>query len=303
MIFSELYSAYYIAVARILEAARCGTLTERSLEQLIREHAFSESVLTVAPALKSGQWQLLFPDLTTPLRHRPTMPLTTLQKRWLKAILDDPRIKLFDLHIDGLDDIDPLFDRSTYTVFDRYLDGDDYEDEGYIARFRAILAAIRSGEALTLTVYNRYGRVTRRSVLPRHLEYSVKDDKFRLQCTGNRDTHTVNLSRVLAVSPYQGDTLRTDARPLGETRSLTLRLTDERNTLERVMLHFAHFEKSATKLDETHYEITLRYDSSDETELIIRVLSFGPTVEVISPLSFRELIKDRLIKQMQCELS
>lgn len=303
MIFSELYSAYYNTVARVLEAAQSGHLTERMLEQLIGEHAFSESVLNVAPALKSGQWQLLFPDLTTPLQNRPTMPLTTLQKRWLKAILDDPRIKLFDLHIDGLDDIDPLFDRTTYTVFDRYLDGDDYEDEGYIARFRAILAAVRNGKALTLTVYNRFGRVTKRSVLPRHLEYSVKDDKFRLQCTRNRDTHTINLSRVLAVTPYQGDALRNDAPPLGETRSLTLRLTDERNTLERVMLHFAHFEKSAAKLDETHYAITLQYDSSDETELVIRVLSFGPTVEVISPLSFRELIKDRLIKQMQCELS
>lgn len=303
MIFSELYGAYYNTVARILEAAQSGRLTERELEQLVCQHAFSESVLAVVPALKSGRWQVLFPDLTTPLTHRPTMPLTTLQKRWLKAILDDPRIRLFDCRIDGLDDVEPLFDRTTYTVFDRYLDGDNYEDDGYIARFRAILAAVRRGESITLTVYNRYGRVTKRSVLPLHLEYSVKDDKFRLQCTGNRDAHTINLSRVLTVAPYEGAPLRPSKQTIGETRSLTLRLTDERNTLERVMLHFAHFEKSATKLDDTHYTVTLQYDSSDETELVIRVLSFGPTVEVVSPPAFRTLIQERLLQQIRCELS
>ena len=59
MIFSELYSAYYNAVAKIIEASINGTLTERSLVGLAHSHAFSESALTIVPALKSQKWQLL----------------------------------------------------------------------------------------------------------------------------------------------------------------------------------------------------------------------------------------------------
>ena len=54
--------------------------------------------------LKDGTWPLLNADLTTPLRHAPRMPLTTLEKRWLKTLLQDPRIRLFDVPAAGLED-------------------------------------------------------------------------------------------------------------------------------------------------------------------------------------------------------
>ena len=63
------------------------------------------------------------------------------------------------------------------------------------------------------------------------------------------------------------------------------------------MLHFAHFEKQVEKLDDTTYLAHIKYDKDDETELVIRVLGFGPMVEVIEPQSFRNLIIERLKKQ------
>ena len=89
---------------------------------------------------------------------------------------------------------------------------------------------------------------------------------------------------------------------LRKTRKLVLELTDERNALERVLMHFAHFEKQAERLDEKKYRVTVWYDPDDETELVIRVLSFGPMIRVIEPESFVNLIKDRLIRQKSCEL-
>lgn len=77
---------------------------------------------------------------------------------------------------------------------------------------------------------------------------------------------------------------------------------DERNALERVLLHFAHFEKQAERIDETHYRVTVAYDSDDETELVIRVLSFGPMLKVTDPPRFVGLIKERLIEQKSCGL-
>ena len=76
-----------------------------------------------------------------------------------------------------------------------------------------------------------------------------------------------------------------------------MELIDERNALERAMLHFSHLEKETRKLDKNHYSITLRYDHDDETEMLIRVLSFGPMLRVTSPESFIEKIRERLKKQ------
>lgn len=45
---------------------------------------------------------------------------------------------------------------------------------------------------------------------------------------------------------------------------MVIELTNERRALERVLLHFAHFEKKAEKLDETHYRVIVYYDRKDE---------------------------------------
>ena len=43
-------------------------------------------------------------------------------------------------------------------------------------------------------------------------------------------------------------------------------------------------------------------DRFDETEIVIRVLSFGPYIKVLEPECFVNLIKERLISQKSCEL-
>ena len=119
MIFSELYSAYYNTVAKIMEAAFNPEATEKDLQRCVMEEAFSESVLTILPALKSGKWPLLHEDLSPVLLHKPTMPLTNLEKRWLKAIAEDPRVKLFGVKFPELNDVEPLFTRDDYLPFHR----------------------------------------------------------------------------------------------------------------------------------------------------------------------------------------
>ena len=57
------------------------------------------------------------------------------------------------------------------------------------------------------------------------------------------------------------------------------------------------YGKEAEKIGGERYRIKIFYDSSDETELVIRVLSFGPFVEVTEPQNFRNLIIDRLKRQ------
>ncbi|MDR1629839.1 MAG: hypothetical protein LBS36_06470 [Oscillospiraceae bacterium] len=78
---------------------------------------------------------------------------------------------------------------------------------------------------------------------------------------------------------------------------LAFELTDERNALERVMLHFSDCRKETRRIDDRHYNVTLWYDPKDETEILIRILSFGQMIRVTSPESFINLIKERIFKQ------
>ena len=195
MVFSELYSAYYNAVAAILSRIISGEYTEKELQGIVSERAFGESVLTVMPSLKSEKWQLIHSDMTTPLEHIPTMPLTTLQKQWMKAISLDPRVKLFGVRFPTLDDVEPLFTAEDYLVYDKYSDGDAFEDEEYIKRFRVILEAIRKGTQIKFEMVNRRGKTLYVRCKPERLEYSEKDDKFRLIARGCGFIKTVNLSQ------------------------------------------------------------------------------------------------------------
>ena len=51
MLFHEIYSCYYNAVAKILSSAVSGTLTEVQMKEIITQKTFSESFLTILPAL------------------------------------------------------------------------------------------------------------------------------------------------------------------------------------------------------------------------------------------------------------
>ena len=102
MLFHEIYGSYYSTVAAILKDAVRGTLTEKNMYEHIRAHAFGESPMVIPDGMKGEKWRLIHKDLTTPIMEEPEMPLTFMEKRWMKAMLLDPRIKLFDPDVSGL---------------------------------------------------------------------------------------------------------------------------------------------------------------------------------------------------------
>lgn len=301
MIFNEIYSAYYNAVAKIISAIISGVADEKSLDKIVEENAFGESMFSIIPSLKSEKWQLVNSDLTTPLNHIPKMPLTLMQKQWLKAISLDPRIELFDVEFEGLDDIEPLFTPEDYYIYDKYGDGDPYEDEKYIERFRTILTAMRNKQNIEIEMVNRKGNTIYSHCVPERIEYSEKDDKFRLVTSGCRFIKTVNMARITKCIIYSGDTALVSTPVANNYETIILKVSEERNTLERSLLHFAHFEKRAEKVDD-HYLLHIKFNRDDEPEMVIRVLSFGPTVEVLGSENFKQLIINKLKSQKSCEL-
>lgn len=317
MMFHEIYSCYYQAVAEILARAADGGITEKEMKAIVDEAAFSESFLAILPALKEQQWQLLVPSedgsWSTPLKHRPDRPMSLLEKRWLAAIWLDPRIQLFVDSAAGLPEflqgVEPLYRQDDFVVFDQYGDGDPYDDEAYQNHFRLLMEAIRGEKRVEIKYPARNGSTLLFRCQPYLMEYSEKDDKFRVLVSGTRKADALNVARILecrqvADASDISSKAREEARRKKEAgpvsdACLVLELTDERNALERVMLHFAHFQKEAERLEDSRYRLKIHYHSSDTAEMVIRVLGFGPMVRVTEPPDFVELVKDKLRKQME----
>ena len=301
MIFNEIYSAYYNTIAAVLKEAVVHPVSDEGIRKIVEKHAFTESLIYIPDAIKEERWQLIRSDGTTPIKNTPMLPLSNIQKQWLKAVACDPRIKLFgDIDFD-FPGIEPLFLPSDVIVFDKYMDGDNYTDETYVKNFRLILDAIRNTYPLEIAILSKQGKVISRVVLPEYLEYSEKDDKFRLISFEKRFNSTINLGRIISCKPYKKPfSINHINCTKPKMRRVIFEVTDKRKALERVLLHFAHFEKTAEKIDEDIYRVTINYDKEDEMEIVIRILSFGPMVKVTAPDHFVDLIKMRLIEQKSC---
>lgn len=293
MLFHEIYGSYYLAAASILAEAVRGQLTGAKLNALVRQYAFGESLLTIPQGLE--KWRLLHKDLSTPLQNEPAMPVTALEKRWMKAVLLDPRMQLFAPDMKGLEDVEPLFTQDMVVYYDRYTNGDDYTDPAYIRHFRLILKALQEKRNLNISFESARHTALSRTVTPCFLEYSEKDDRFRLVAADRRRRWMINLSRIKACEwAYEKEPFP----PKGEeTDTVTFELEDRYNAMERVLLHFSHLEKETRRMDGDRYRVTLRYDRKDETEMVIRILSFGSVIKVLEPERFAGLLRERIQKQ------
>ena len=296
--FNEIYGTYFRVVGFILEQAQKGELTTEKINRIVQEQAFGDSYLTIPRSLKDCEWPLLQSDMTTPLQHTPSMPLTTLQRRWLKTLLSDKRMQLFDVDCTGLEDVEPLFSQEQFVYFDRYNDGDPYDDLQYEQHFRLLLQAITEKRRVEISFINNRNDNMRKKYMPTQIEYSAKDDKFRLKAVCGSSQHYVNVARIKECHLLEQDAAEICEQKAPERCKLTALLTDERNALERAMLHFSHLEKTTERLDEKHYKLHLTYDKSDAIEMVIRILSFGPLLQVQEPASFIELLRKRLQKQL-----
>jgi len=318
-LFSEIYGCYFTVVSRILDQAQNG-LTKEEIEKLVDEGGFYDTAFHLLPLLFSGEWNLLCEkdkSYYSRLTKKTKRPLTILEKAWMKALMHDPRINLFldDEQINNLRemliDVEPLFSNDDFNVYDRHLDGDDYCNPEYILRFKTVLRAIRENQVIVIEYDSPKGSRTKRQYHPYKLSYSTRDDKFRLQCAGFNSRQNqlqrivLNLARIKAVQIAENtfdvrDKLHTLFKERVCAEPVVMEITKERNALERCMLQFASFERQ-TEFDRERdiYTCRIWFDPADETELLIRILSFGPVVKVLGPNDFLVQLKERIKKQIK----
>ncbi|MCI5752435.1 MAG: WYL domain-containing protein [Oscillospiraceae bacterium] len=296
-LFHEIYGVYYKSVSEMLRLAVGGRLTEKDMKSICDRYAFTDSHIEIISAIKGERWKLIRSDMTTPLRHEPNVPLTSLELSWLKAVSLDKRMKLFDADTDFLSGVEPLFLPEDYVVFEQYGDGDPFEDEHYIEIFRTLLKAVRERKKVTIEYNSSKGTHLRITGDPYEPEYSEKDDKFRIKLADSKFADVLNLAGIEKCEIIGNAGPSAQKSRFASEEYFIAELIDERNALERFMMHFSHFRKEATEISENKYRIKIFYDKSDETELVIRVLSFGQFIKITEPQSFVSLIRERLIMQ------
>lgn len=315
-LFHEVYGTYFSIVSDILNYQQ--PLSQKELERLIKAKGFDESAMTMLPSLLNDKqpWLLLTETLDQhwkSVTKGPVPPLQTdLERRWLKSLLSDPRLLYFmdqyeitDLS-QHLQDVTPLFQLTDITYFDQFKQREDFiEQSQQRNHFKRLLAAIHSREPLKID-YQRHVKAPVKTgiFLPIKLEYSQKNNLFRLKAwrvlRNSRFEVTLNLNRMVAIQSTNHQTTIEDKAITSRRKKtqVTCLVIDHRDALKRSMHHFADYHKTTRRLsDQDTYELTIHYDTSDETELLIRLLSFGPFLTVISPDSFVGKIKERIDEQ------
>jgi predicted DNA-binding transcriptional regulator YafY len=320
MLFSEVYGCYYGIITRVLNRSVSG-LSKKQIEEIVNTYGFSETAFHVLPELLDGEWSFLdkrgekyfskFPETQF------CRPLTGLELSWLAALLDDFRIRLFlseEKHSelkDALKGIRPAFLKDDIFSVDRHLDGDPYDNPTYISNFRQILNACKNNIPLVISYDSEKNGRSQRTYHPYKLSYSELNDKFRLLCavyntkSQKLSKVTLNLGRIISATPsdlpYRADPkdLKNLFSEPNENPPIVIELTKERNALERFLLQFASYDrKTEYDAERNIYTCQIFYDLGDETELLIRILGFGPTVRVLGPQRFLEQLKERIRKQV-----
>lgn len=325
MIFDELYSTYYDIAARALQKLTSqDNISKKDLIDLISTYSELEDDGYICKKLLGGSWNLIDRNNKTSIRNFPIQPLTTLERRWLKTLLNDPRIKLFDIAADGLEDVEPLWTEDDYRIFDTTGTPDPWEDQNYINHFKCILHAIRSELDLEVEWTSREGYTCVSMCRPELLEYALLDDKFRLLARAGDKEITINVARITRCRACQTDVYWIEfpvdvnaELPEANTRLISQNqrqlaaqtdcefvddnmvsfvIHDIDNAYERVLLDFAVFQKQdIQKLNNKRYKCTLCYDPADFNELIIRLLAYGPKVQVLSP----KLVVDKIVEHVK----
>ena len=252
-------------------------------------------------------------------------PMTLLERRWLKSMSLDPRVKLFDIDWSGLDNVEPLYNPDDIVYFDQQNTSDPWTNDTYIQNFRMILDALQNGKQLAISWINRAGILDQAKCWPDIIEYDRYEDKMRLMARVEENLIAIVLGRIQScdycnVADNYETAVHTDRRLPDEAHLdemqdareqlrksidveipvLSVRITDEFQALERTLALFGHYQKKDfCRIKSKQYRLEIYLDPYDEIDDIIdNILYLGPCVELLGPQNMVDALKARFAQQI-----
>ena len=312
-LFNPIYSTYYLISRKLIEKyvkSQRTPIRKEEIEQIIKETAYIEAPGELYDIIYNSNEDLttIFSystktkELSSSIKNVPEFPLSTIELRFLAAILQDKRIRMFmnDKTVQAieteLENVLPLWKPENVKYFDQNKDSDPFENPDYRILFKTILKAINTKQNLHLV----YGRKNFSNIYtPTHLDYSQKDDTFRLYVKEIK--YPINLRNIKECSiTTESPTFEEEST---EYETLKVEIFDNTKAhyhFNRAIRQFSYFKKSCKKTEKNNtYEMSVDYDKSDESEIVIKVLMFGPNMKVLEPQSVIDEIKKRVTRQNQ----
>ncbi len=209
---------------------------------------------------------------------------------------------------------EPLYTPETYIEQGVCHDSDPYGNELYQMHFAQLTDHICKGTAVNVT-YRPTKRSTSRTVTlwPLKLEYSSMRDKLYLiaRMTDGRYIN-IRLSTIASVDHLEyGDAPDEAGRgswedylqttTTSDEEALDVIVSSESNAIERFLLEFSVYRKVTEQIGNGDtFRVKIWYLKSDTNEMIVKLLRYGRTIEVLGPEPVRNEIAKRV--QAQCNL-
>ena len=121
-------------------------------------------------------------------------------------------------------------------LFDQFADGDPYGDETYTKIFRQILSAVKKKNSIRVLYPLKNGTEKWIKCNPVRLEYSLRDDKFRLISVYKGRINTISVSKIIQCETIGSFRTAKIKEEVHDKRTVELLVQDERQALERVMM-------------------------------------------------------------------
>lgn len=327
-ILSPLYSYDMFAMLKIISSTSINELGSFDPQKIIKttfphHYARENNVEKFIRDCKKSELKSLKADI--PKITTKTMPLTYLELKWLKLVINDPKARLFlsqekiDHISELLKDIPELYDSAAMEIQDGEKQPDSFSSPEYIENFQTIYSALNNRGILEINYRtNNSDSLITGLYLPLRMEYDFQFNIFRLICLPfpdeqssenteqNKDNMimTFNLRNIINVKKSGKIISMEKKREIIEhcvvpekTIDITIKISYAKNTLERFMLMFAYYSKDLKKVTDDSCTVTMTIPENDLSNVIINILRFGITVQVLSPDPVIEKIREKLLKQ------
>lgn len=234
-----------------------------------------------------------FSDSDYALKIKMFLPLSRLEIQWMYNILSHPLAQCFltdeeITELKGSLEDEGLFDVNVVMIYDQFrLPENKPQDARFCEIVRCIFSAIRDNRKIKVEYVSQNGNPSNNEYLPSYVEYSKRDNKFRIRAVrGDGKVTTLNVERILNVTILDEhfDPIKIkkdiDKHIADNTKELIVYFNETKNIPSRILTEFSCFKKRCMKWGEGRYRMTLSYDDEDKREHLIRLLSYGPYVTV-----------------------
>ena len=318
--FYRLYSEYYKIAIKIVKAINNEQITTQ--EELM-SYISNFKVLNGKTSKKSEEYQKYFLDATaglfkvknknnspkvyTPFKNIPDdfmFPLTTIELSFLKTMLNDDKCKLIlgesynllkaELNKNEYSEIYPYFNKENFSIFDQYINGDDFENQNYRKNFKLIVDAFKEKEALYFE-YIEDGILKTKVSIPEKIEYSQKEDRFKVIINSKNRPLDIQNIRFCKYSDKQ---LSPEKKKEMLTCTIAIDIPeDKKYILNRLFREFSPFERDCEQIDDTGHVLSFKFEKGDYKEIAYRLLQFGPYIYCEEP----ECVRERIIEKVNMQ--